>query len=63
MKVKLQTKSNYRNLNGQWLQVHEIKGKRVSCIVKDEEAKDGQLIADFTLAEVAEMDYETTIKK
>ena len=56
MKAKINTKSNYRNLNGQWLEVAEIRGTRVSCIVKDEEAKDGQIICDFTLKEVVEMD-------
>ena len=59
MNAKIQTKSNYKNLNGQWLEVHEIRGTRVSCIVKDDEAKDGQIISDFTLSEIVEMNLET----
>jgi hypothetical protein len=31
MKAKIQTKSNYKNLNGQWLEVAEIIGSRITC--------------------------------
>jgi hypothetical protein len=52
MKAVVKTKSNFRNLNGQALEVHEIAGNRVSCIVYDELAYNGRLITDFTLKEV-----------
>lgn len=53
MKAKIQTKSNYRNLNGQWLQVKEIVGTRVTCVVETEEY--GTQNVDFRLSEVTEM--------
>lgn len=53
-KVKVNTKSNYRNLNGQWLRVKEIVGTRVTCIVETEDL--GTQNVDFRLNEVAEMD-------
>jgi hypothetical protein len=56
MKAKIQTKSNYRNLNGQWLEVKEVVGTRVSCIIKDEQAYGGKLLVDFNLKEIVEMD-------
>lgn len=31
MKAKIQTKSNYKNLNGQWLEVAEIVCNRITC--------------------------------
>jgi len=55
MKARVNTKSNYRNLNGQWLEVKEIVGARVTCIV--EFAEFGKQSVDFTLKEVTEMDY------
>ena len=54
MKAKVNTKSNYRNLNGQWLEVKEIVGTRVSCIVDTEEF--GNQTIDFHLKEITEMD-------
>ena len=54
MKAKVNTKSNYRNLNGQWLEVKEIVGTRVTCIV--EFAEFGKQSVDFNLKEVTEMD-------
>lgn len=63
MKVLIKTKSNYRDLNGTWLQVHECVGTRVSCIVKDESAHKGQLIIDFNLSEVVEITYNRFINK
>ena len=53
MIVKVNTKSNYRNLNGQWLEVKEIVGTRVSCVVETEEY--GKQTVDFNLSEVTEM--------
>ena len=53
MKAKVNTKSNYRNLNGQWLEVKEIVGTRVTCIV--EFAEFGKQSVDFKLNEVTEM--------
>lgn len=31
MKAKIKTRSNYKNLNGQWLEVAEIIGNRTTC--------------------------------
>jgi hypothetical protein len=53
MKAKVKTKSNYRNLNGQWLDVKEIVGTRVSCIVNTPDL--GRQTIDFTLKEVIEI--------
>jgi hypothetical protein len=50
MKAEIKTKSNYRNFNGQFLEVKEIAGTRVSCIVDTEEF--GPQTVDFTLSEV-----------
>jgi hypothetical protein len=33
MLAVINTKSNFRNLNGKILQVHEVVGKRVTCLV------------------------------
>jgi len=52
MKAKVNTKSNFRNLNGQWLDVKEIVGTRVTCIVDSEEF--GKQSVDFNLKEVTE---------
>jgi len=60
MKVKLNTKSNFENLNGQWLEVVEMKGKRVSVKRQDAEANGGFVISDFTISECAEFDYSAT---
>ena len=54
MKAKVNTKSNYRNLNEQWLEVKEIVGTRVTCIVETEEY--GKQSVDFNLKEITEMD-------
>ena len=58
MKAKVNTKSNFRNLNGQWLEVKEIVGTRVSCIVETEEQ--GKQTVDFNLKEVTEMNTTGT---
>jgi hypothetical protein len=53
MQALIKTKSNFRNLNNQWLVVKEMKGKRVTCSI----VADGQpLNVDFTLSEVVEFD-------
>ncbi len=48
IKVKVETKSNFRELNGLWLNVIEMNGTRVSCLV------DG-LTVDFNLVEIKEV--------
>lgn len=53
MKAKVKTKSNYGNLNGQWLDVKEIAGTRVTCIVQSDLY--GTITVDFTLKEVVEI--------
>ena len=52
LKVKVNTKSNYRGLNGQWLQVKEVVGRRVSCVCADYRA-----VMDFTTDEVVEWSF------
>jgi len=49
----IKTKSNYKNLNGTWLQVSEIVGSRVSCTTFDEEMQK-PITIDFTLKEIVE---------
>lgn len=51
MLAQVKTKSNYRNLNGVFLPVKEISGKRVSCVVYVEEI-DRNITVDFTLSEI-----------
>ena len=54
MKAKVNTKSDYKGLNGQWLEVKEIVGTRVSCLWFSKEFQ--RLITiDFTLKEIEEM--------
>jgi hypothetical protein len=53
MEAKIKTKSNYRGLNGQFLKVHEIAGKIVTCEVFQEEHNKIFLV-DFTLKEIEE---------
>jgi hypothetical protein len=53
MKAKIKTKSNYQNLNGQWLQVKEILGTRVTCLNFSQEFQK-MISIDFTLKEIAE---------
>ncbi len=61
MKVKIKTKSNYRNLNGQWLTVSEMLGKRVTCVIFDEGCAK-KISVDFNLSDVIEFDYENPMK-
>lgn len=51
MKALINTKSNYRNLNGKELEVKEIYGKRVTCKLNDPEFPKA-LSVDFMLHEV-----------
>jgi len=53
MKAKINTKSNFKNLNGQFLEVKEIAGKRVSCLFFSEEFN-RVITVDFTLKEILE---------
>jgi hypothetical protein len=53
MKAQVKTKSNFKGLNGQFLTVKEIVGKRVTCLVFSEEL--GKMITvDFTLSEITQ---------
>ncbi len=51
----IHTAHNYRNLNGQTLEVVEMNQTRVSCWVHDDEF--GLVITDFTLKEVTALYY------
>jgi len=51
MKAIIKTQSNYRNLNGKTLNVHEICGTRVTCWVYACEFGK-EILADFTIKEV-----------
>ena len=53
LKAKVNTKSNYRNLNGQWLEVREFLGNLVACIIIDENGQ--KITADFNLKEIEEI--------
>lgn len=54
MKALINTKSNFRNLNGQWLKVLEIVGTRISCKHFAEEFGK-EITIDFTLSEIKEL--------
>ncbi len=54
MKAESKTKSNFRNLNGEWLDVLEIVGTRVSCLWFSEEFQK-TITIDFSLNEVSEI--------
>jgi len=52
--AKINTKSNYQNLNGTFQQVHQMIGNRVTCLVEI----DGKLLkVDFILSEISEFRY------
>jgi len=53
MQAKIKTKSNFQNLNGQWLQVKEVLGTRVTCLKFSQEFQKNISI-DFTLNEITE---------
>jgi hypothetical protein len=54
MKAKVSTKSNYRNLNGQWVEIKEFLGTIISCIVFDE-ILGKHITVDFSLKEITEI--------
>ena len=54
MKAKVSTKSNYKNLNGQWLVIKEFLGTIISCIVFDEILQKN-ITVDFSLKEITEI--------
>lgn len=55
--AKVQTKSNYKGLNGEWLLVHQFLGKLVAVKVLDEVT--GKMITtDFNVKEVVEFKEE-----
>jgi hypothetical protein len=51
MKALIKTKSNYKGLNNQWLDVKEIADTRVSCIYYCEDYQ-RWITADFHLNEI-----------
>jgi hypothetical protein len=52
--AKIQTKSNFRNLNGYWLQVVEMSHTRITCIHNI----DGKMTKiDFNLNEIVGFQY------
>jgi len=54
LKIQVKTKSNFHNLNGQWLNVIEIVGNRVTCSATIH----GRVqTVDFTTKEIAELSY------
>lgn len=54
LKIQVKTKSNFHNLNGQWLTVTEISGTRVSVTATIH----GRIqTVDFTVSEVTEWAY------
>ena len=52
MKATINTKSNYKNLNGKTFEVAEIVGNRVTVIIHEPTAYKGRLLTDFTRSEV-----------
>jgi hypothetical protein len=60
LKAQIKTKSNFRNLNGQWFPVIEMLGKRVSCHVEI----DGKIqTVDFYLNEIIAFDSIGVLSK
>jgi len=54
MKAKVSTKSNYKNLNGQWVEIKEFLGTIISCLVFDEILQKN-ITVDFSLKEIIEI--------
>lgn len=48
--AKINTKSNFRSLNGMWMKVESMNGTRVTCYFND-------LKVDFTIKEISEFLY------
>lgn len=55
----INTKSNYRNLNGSWLEVTEMRGLRVTCL-GEIDGKPTKI--DFTLNEIKGFIYNQNQK-
>ena len=53
LKAKVNTKSNYKNLNGQWLEVKEFLGNLVACIIVSENGQ--SITTDFNIKEIEEI--------
>lgn len=53
LKAKIETKSNYRNLNGQWLVVKQFLGTQVACTIIDEDLVSRTV--DFHISEIKEI--------
>ena len=58
MKALIKTKSNYCDFNGQWLEIYEVKGKRVTCFIPKKLVVSKTTLVDFTLSEIVEMNIE-----
>lgn len=59
MKALIETKSNYRNLNGKWVKIKQFLGTQVACEIETEEH--GTITSDFNLSEIKSIkqDYES----
>jgi hypothetical protein len=53
LKAKIQTKSNYRKLNGTFVSIVEFLGTIVVCQFQDENGK--EVKADFNISEIVEI--------
>ena len=52
--AQINTKSNFRNLNGQWIQVTQMCGTRITCLVEI----DGRMQqCDFHITEISGFRY------
>ncbi len=49
--AKINTKSNYRNLNGKWLEVKQFLGTIVACIFMDCDGIERTI--DFNISEIS----------
>lgn len=58
IQVKVNTKSNFMDLNGKWLSVYEFKGRRVTVKYHHTETEAVHTI-DFTIDEVVELQTVT----
>ena len=58
MLAKVNTKSNYRGLNGKWLEVKELNGRRVTLWATVEDL--GRITIDFSIKEIEEFSSSKT---
>ena len=56
LRVLIETKSNYKGLNGQYWLVKEANDTRVTCVIYDAEL-DTEMLVDFHISEVKAMKY------